>query len=253
MADRYAYLSTIGLFIVAVWGAADVLQKLRVPKKVSFALVGIVIAVLCFLTARQISYWENSVSIWSHTLDVTDHNALAERKLGFALVSQGNRDEAVAHFINAVSLDPGDVGSHLNLGAYYAAHDRLQDALPEFKTAVDLTTDYKNLSVEDKEHRCSALIDLGFAHAIMKDYSQALTDLRAADQTDSVLLERTEKAINRSLTNKPSGDAFLKLALLLRAEERNEEAMSTLRKAVDANPAYSPAQELLQFFASTHD
>jgi tetratricopeptide (TPR) repeat protein len=253
MADRYAYLSTIGLFIMTVFGAAEVLEKRRAPKRVCFGLVAIMIVFLCFLTARQISYWENSVSIWSHTLDVTSRNALAERKLGFALVSQGNSDEAVAHFLKAVSLNPGDVGSRLNLGAYYAAHDNLQDAMQEFRTAVDLTTDYKNLSIEDKEHRCSALIDLGFAYAIMKDYSQALADLRAADQTDSVLLERTEKAITRSLAKQPSGDAFLKLALLLRAEGRNEEAMSTLRKAVDANPAYSPTQELLQFFVSAHD
>jgi tetratricopeptide (TPR) repeat protein len=178
---------------------------------------------------------------------------VAERKLGFALVSQGDSDEAIAHFMNAIRLNPEDVGSHLNLGAYYAAHNRLQDAMQEFKTAVDLTNDYKNLSVEDKQHRCSALIDLGFAYAIMKDYSQALADLRAADQTDSALFQRTEQLISRSLANKPSGDASLKLALLLRAEERNEEAMSTLRKAADANPGYSPAQELFQFFASTHD
>jgi tetratricopeptide (TPR) repeat protein len=250
MADRYAYLSTIGLFIIAAWGGAKLLDRLGVGKGVRFGLVTIVLALLCFLTSRQISYWENSVLIWSHTLDVTGANALAERKLGFALVSQGNSEEAVAHFTNAVSLDPADVGSHLNLGAYYAAHDRLPDAMEEFRTAVKLTSDYKNLSAEDKEHRCSALIDLGFADAIMKDYPQALADLRAAGQTDSALLERIEKSVSRSLVNKPSEDAFLKSALLLSAEGHREEAISALRKTLDTHPEYSRLQELLEFLSS---
>jgi len=253
MADRYAYLSTIGLFIMAAWGGAQLLDKLGVDKRVRFGLVTIVLALLCFLTSRQISYWENSVSIWSHTLAVTGANALAERKLGFALVSQGNSDEAVGHFINAVGLDPADVGSHLNLGAYYAAHDRLPDAMEEFQTAVKLTSDYKNLSAEDKEHRCSALIDLGFAYAIMKDYPQALADLRAAGQTDSVLLERTAKAVSRALSNKPSEDISLKSALLLSAEGHREEAISALRKTLDTDPEYSRVHELLQFLSSTQE
>jgi len=253
MADRYAYLPTIGVFIIAVWGGATLLDRLRVGKRVRLTLVAIVLALLCFLTSRQISYWENSVSIWSHTLDVTSANALAEKKLGFALVSQGNSEEAVVHFINAVRLNPVDVGSHLNLGAYYAAHDHLPDAMEEFQTAVRLTSDYKSLSAEDKEHRCSALIDLGFAYAILKDYPQALADLRAAGQTDSALLEQTEKAVSRSYANMPSVDIALKLALLLSAEGHREEGISTLRKGLDTDPTNSRVQELLQFFSSTQE
>jgi len=100
------------------------------------------------------------------------------------------------------------------------------------------------------EHRCSALIDLGFADAIMKDYPQALADLRAAGQTDSALLERIEKSVSRSLVNKPSEDAFLKSALLLSAEGHREEAISALRKTLDTHPEYSRLQELLEFLSS---
>jgi tetratricopeptide (TPR) repeat protein len=141
----------------------------------------------------------------------------------------------------------------LNLGAYYAAHDRLPDAMEEFRTAERLTREYKNLSAEDKQHRCSALIDLGFAYAIMKDYRQALADLRAAGQTDSALLERTEKAVSRALANKPSEDVSLKLALLLSAEGHREEAISALRRPLDADPEHSRLQELLQFLSSAQE
>jgi tetratricopeptide (TPR) repeat protein len=125
--------------------------------------------------------------------------------------------------------------------------------MEEFQTAVKLTSDYTNLSAEDKEHRCSALIDLGFVHAIMRDYPQALADLRAAGQTDSALLERTEKAVSRALANKPSEDVSLKLALLLNAEGHREEAISVLRKTHDTGPEYSQVQELLRFLSSTQE
>jgi protein O-mannosyl-transferase len=253
MADRYAYLSTIGLFIMAVWGATKLLDKLRAGKRVRFGLATILLALLCFLTAQQISYWENSVSIWSHTLDVTGANALAERKLGLAFVAQGDSEKASAHFINAVSLDPADMGSHLNLGAYYAAHDRLPEAMEEFQTAVRLTNADKNLSAEDKERRCSALINLGFAYAILKDYPQALADLKAAGQTNSDLLDRAEKTVSRALANKPSQDASLKLALLLSAQGHREEAISGLQKTLDTDPEYSQVRDLLGFLSSIQE
>jgi protein O-mannosyl-transferase len=250
MADRYAYLSIIGLFIMFAWGTAELLDKFGAAKQVRWALVVIVLVLLCVLTSQQISYWENSVSIWSHTIDATKSNAVAERKLAFALVSQGSNEDAVVHFVNAVNIDPSDVASRVNLGAYYAAHDRLPDAMQEFQTAIALTNDSRKLSVEDKNYRGSALLDLGFAYALSKDYPQALATLKAANQDNSALVDRTENAIARALTNQPSEDANLKMGLLLRAEGRNEEAVSALQNAVSTNPQYSRIRDLLQFLST---
>ncbi len=250
MADRYAYLSILGLFIMAVWTGAELMDALHAARQVRAAVIVIVLGFLCFLTARQISYWENSVTIWSHTLDATNVNALAERKLAFGLSALGNNEEAATHFLNAVRIDPNDVGSRVNLGAYYAAHDRLPEAMQEFQTAIDLTNNHAVLSTEDKGYRCSALLDLGFAYAVMRDYSQALANLKAANHEDPSLVDRTEKAIDRSLANQPSQDAYLKMCLLLRAEGRNEEAAAALDTASNTNAEYSQVRELRQFISS---
>jgi hypothetical protein len=250
MADRYAYLSIIGLFVMVAWGGAELLDRFGAPTQVRWGVVAAVLAFLCFLTSQQISYWENSTSIWSHTLDATGANAVAERKLAFALVSAGNHEEAVGHFLNAVNIAPNDIGSRVNLGAYYAAHDRMAEAIQEFQTAVALTKDSRSLSIEDRNYRGSALLDLGFAYALLKNYPKAMANLEAANQDNSALVDRTEKAIARSLTNQPSEDANLKIGLLLRAEGRKEEAISALQAAVNANPDYSRLQELVQFLSS---
>ena len=253
MADRYAYLSIIGLFVMAVWGGLEGLDRLHAGKAVRRGLVAITFGVLWFLTFRQISYWQNSVTIWSHTLEVTNANLLAERKLAFALLAQGDNEAAEKHFIEAVNLDPKDVVSRVNLGVYYFAHDRLQDAIKEFEVAAALTKDYKNLSREEREHRCSALLDLGFVHLVLKDYPQALASLQAANQTDPLLVDRFKKTIDRSLANAASEDDYLKMSLLLRAQGRNEEALSLLQRAVSSDPEYSRAVELLYFLTANNN
>lgn len=246
MADRYAYLSTIGLFVMAVWLAFEALDGLNAGIAARRVVAIIILVGICFVTRRQISYWEDSVAVWSHTLEVTTANPLAEDKLALALLARGNDDEAIVHFVNATNLDSRDVGARVNLGAYYAAHGRLQDAIEEFQSAVDLTND-RNLSVEDKRYRCSALLDLGFAYTLTKDYRKALMNLQAAKQTEPSVVDRTEKAIASSLANARSEDGYLKLSLLLRAQGRNDEASGTLQEATRANPQFKRARELLDF------
>jgi hypothetical protein len=84
MADRYAYLPYIGLFIMICWGAADFLSTVnqfgtsRGPRKwlegraisASWkAGIGIaVLVVLAVVTHRQIAFWSDDLTLWSHAL-----------------------------------------------------------------------------------------------------------------------------------------------------------------------------------------
>ena len=71
MADRYAYLPFIGLFLIAVWSVADWAERRHIS---SVLRVGVALAVLIALAAvthRQLEYWRDSVTLWTHTLEVT--------------------------------------------------------------------------------------------------------------------------------------------------------------------------------------
>ena len=251
MADRYAYLSTVGLFVAVVWFGFESLERLPASRFLSGGLALIALAPLWFLSSRQIAYWQNSVAIWSHTLEVTDVNLLAERKLAWALIAQGDNEGAERRFVEAVSLSPNDVVSRVNLGAYYMSHGRLEEAKENLEIAVALTNN-KNLSSEDRNHRCAALLDLSFTDLRLKNYQHAIADLEAANQTDRLFLDGIEKAIGRSVTDSPSEEAYLKMSLVLRAEGRSEEAVTLLQKAVASDPEYSQAGDLLHFLTSNH-
>ena len=72
MADRYAYVPLIGIFIIIAWGLPDLLQNYPFRKKLLSILSGIFFSVLITLTSVQLQYWENSVKLFEHAIEVTD-------------------------------------------------------------------------------------------------------------------------------------------------------------------------------------
>ena len=113
MADRYAYLSFIGLYLMLCWGVADPAQQWHLPAAVLPAASIAVLFVLMVVTYRQIGYWKDDVTLWSHTVKVTNSNWVAEDNLGQALVAQGRMEEAMPHFFTAAAIFPPDPTSKL--------------------------------------------------------------------------------------------------------------------------------------------
>jgi len=219
MADRYAYIPTIGLFVVITWGAFEIFNKVRLPTVARWALVSAFLLALWLISSRQLKYWENSATVWSHTLQVTAGNPVAEEKLAFARV---------------------------NLGVAYASHGRLQDGINELEAVVQLT-DRKDLSDEAKGFRLSALLNLGFAYALLHDYAHALDDFQEANQSDPLRMEQTIEQVQHSVAAAPNEEGYLRLSLLLRAKGQVKEASSILQEAIAANPNYIQARNLLNF------
>jgi hypothetical protein len=67
-ADRYTYIPSIGFFIVLVWGAADLFERLRARRAARAALAAIPLCACVLLTARQISYWKNGETLFLHSV-----------------------------------------------------------------------------------------------------------------------------------------------------------------------------------------
>jgi exonuclease VII small subunit len=85
MADRYAYIPLIGVFVMIAWTLDDWAEarNLRIAWRALPALC--VLAVLAIVTVRQLSYWRSEYAIWAHTAAVTGSNPIAQTSLGAAL------------------------------------------------------------------------------------------------------------------------------------------------------------------------
>jgi len=101
MADRYAYVSFIGLFLMVCWAAADWAEQRHLSRAVLPAASVAMLLALSLLTYRQIQYWHDDITLWTHTLQVTHRNWVAEEYLGTALRAQGQGDAALNHFYRA--------------------------------------------------------------------------------------------------------------------------------------------------------
>ncbi len=140
MADRYAYLPLLGIFILVCWGVADFFAEKRVPAAVLPVLSVVMVLSLAVMARRQIGYWADNLVLWTHTIEVTAPNYVAEDNLGGILLKQRRVEEAIVHYRRAEAIHPTDPISVFNIGVYEQDHGQLRQAIEHFKQAIALTT-----------------------------------------------------------------------------------------------------------------
>ena len=84
-ADRYTYLPLIGLFVLMVWLAFEVIKSRVVLQSASVMVaVGLMAA-----TSMQLRYWQNTRTLFEHADQVTPQNYMAVTILGSLLAKEG--------------------------------------------------------------------------------------------------------------------------------------------------------------------
>jgi Flp pilus assembly protein TadD len=152
-ADRYTYLPSIGLFLIAVWAAGDVgaVGRVRLWRGVAIAGTVVVVAALAWTAFTQTSYWRNSETLWTHALAVTTDNDVAHNNLGYLCVDRGELDKALSHFEAASKIRSGKLDPHYNLGTAFvemnlgdalARKGQPDEAMVHFEQAIKLQPDY---------------------------------------------------------------------------------------------------------------
>ncbi|PYL26291.1 MAG: hypothetical protein DMF37_02660 [Verrucomicrobia bacterium] len=150
-ADRYTYLPHIGLFLLAVWLAADVTAIRQSRSRFAVATAVVIIVALAWAAFVQASYWRNSETLWTHALAVTSDNDVAHNNLGYLCVDRGELDKAISHFETALRIRSGkrdahyDVGSafvQMNLADALARKGRSDEAMVHYEEAIKLQPNY---------------------------------------------------------------------------------------------------------------
>ena len=138
MADRFAYVPLIGLFIIIAWGIPGLVRRWRCKKMIIASIAVALILNLGVTTYLQNRYWANNISLFKHTIDVTKDNAIAQQKLGEALLSKGKTVEAAGHFSEALRITPSLIGANLNLGVILREQGKLDKAMEYFSRVTQL-------------------------------------------------------------------------------------------------------------------
>ncbi len=210
-ADRYTYLPSVGIFLMAAWGLAEFAERHGRAKSLAFLLAAASTAGCLAATSRQLSYWRNTRSLFGHALEVTTGNYVALNGLGDSLRSEGRLPEALAEYQAALRLRPWYEPTHVHLAQALVADGRPEEAVREAEQAL-------GLNPGDSE----AYVNLGAALMRLGRFPDAESAYRRAISLDS-----------------DDPVAYSGVGLALTEEGRSAEGIEELRRAVDIDPAYA--------------
>ena len=239
MADRYAYLPFIGLFLMACWGVADLAERRHVPLIVLRCACMIVLLVLAVLTHYQLAYWNDNVTLWTHTIESSTDNYVAHDNLALLLIERGQTDEAMKHFQAALAIYPSDPTSNLQIAVYDHQHGRLQESIARYDQMISTTPDgpgraelFSNRGLVYLDLRDSARARESFDTAVAMDphnyrgwLGLGVLAMRSSDVNQAI------DDLTRSTAAKPTEVAYGLLAQALDQSGRPEEARAAREKA----------------------
>ncbi|HEX9191485.1 MAG TPA: tetratricopeptide repeat protein, partial [Candidatus Deferrimicrobiaceae bacterium] len=220
MADRYAYVPSVGIFLLAVWGISDLAagRKESVPGVPAIAGALAILAVLSILTWRQTGYWKDTVTLFRRTLEVTGNNCVAHNVIGETLLHEGGDvPGAEAHFRAALRSFPDYADANFNLGLLLLR-----------KGDFDGAEEHLERTVRAEPGRSVAHYNLGTIRARRGDLPRAAADFREA------LSHRPELA-----------EAHYNLGLVLEKQGEREGALHHYREAARLQPEDSMARNNL--------
>lgn len=256
-ADRYTYLPHIGLFIAIVW-AVDALAKRTSPKlrvPALSAVSAVVFVPFLAISFVQTMHWQNTISLWEHTLKVTTNNAVAHNNLGVAYLRRAptwpeperrNQDltSAIENLEAAVRITPSYVDALNNLGVAMDNAGQRDKARQRFLEAVAIDPNFGD-----------AYVNLGNLAAAANDFEAAIQEYDKAISVNpgdgrayfnkglalerlSRVSESAEMFSQASIRMPGNAVAHAKLASQLIAIGLMERAMQESQRAIECDPNY---------------
>ncbi len=250
MADRYTYLPSIGIAIMVAWEVPGWLAGRRDAKIVLAVAAGLALAGCLAVTSRQIQYWHDSAALFTHAIEITGENAVAQCNLGEALIQQGKPDEALLHLNEALRLRPGYPQALNNKAMVLSQHGQVNDAIALLQQTLAEKPDWSDA----RRNLGQILLDQGryvesaaeFQTAIRDNSSdvQALTDLGIAlahqGRLDDAMAE-----YRKALAIVPNAFAENALGGALDSQGHTEEAAQHYLAAIKIKPDFAEARNNL--------
>ncbi len=257
MADRYAYLPLVGLFIMVTWGVADFAQERHLSGVPLWLPACVILLALSAVSYRQLSYWSDDVTLWTHTIQITNGNYAAENELADALDGLGKTQEAHQHFLRALAINPNYPPALMYLAVHDQREGKLREAITRYQRVIAITTD--NPAYRNKVVRASAFANAGHAFRDLGDIIQARDYLKAAVALDSNRFEpwldygivsqqlgdltTAIHAYYQSVSLHPTDVGYLLLAQALNQDAHPVEAKWAEQKAKDLTRDYPGARQ----------
>ncbi len=255
IADRYTYITLIGLFIIITWGFYDLAKNWKYNNLFVAVTSLLVFSFLFTLACIQVRYWKDGITLFTHAVQVTKNNYHAYgclgasyarsdtargieylktslrikgfvttfNSLGNALMLQGRYKEAEEVLLKGISLwkrDVEETALHINLGVNYFKMGKLDKAEEEFKKVIQMDPSNKY-----------AYTNMGAVCVVREDWQGAIKAYRDAVRVRSAYLAMVHNDLG---------------SILAKHTQQKEEAIYHLREALRIKPDFKTASDNLK-------
>jgi len=279
MADRFTYLPSVGLLLLVVWGAYELMQgkaaggvqreerqerqergsvghalarsTLHAPRSTLILLSvagGVAVFACLALTRQQIGYWRDGETLFRHALAVTEDNEAAHSNLGIALNKQDRTVEAIHEFREALRLKPDSANTCYDLANALLKNGQTDEAIGRYEEALRLKPGY----AEAHNNLGNALAGKGPSDEAIRHYQEAIRlkpDYADAYDNLGIALGRrgqSDEAIRhfeQALRLKPDhADAHNNLGNALGHKGQSDEAIRQFQEAIRLQPNHADAR-----------
>jgi Flp pilus assembly protein TadD len=284
MADHFTYVPLIGLFVAVVWWSPELVPKGWDRERTLAVSGGLLVLAFAVAGWRQAGFWRSEVALFSHAIEVTEDNPVAQAGLASALDREGRYAEAVGHYMEVIRVSPGydgglaqmslaedlirlgrrkeaekllkslagDAEGANEIGLAFAGQGKIDEAASAFLEAIRLRPDFP----EAHYNLAVALGRLGRKEEAIPHFREALRiPPRDADACNRIgvslmRLGRTAEAVSRfreALRLSPGhAEARFNLAVSLERSGRRAEAIGLYREILRDAPGDRDARERLE-------
>lgn len=209
IAERYSYLSYLGLFIALGFIIQSVYQKVvgnfRSP---IIIMLAVYLGFLSFQTHNRIPVWQNDETLWSDVIESYPDDYFAYMKRGSYRAKNGQTEAALIDLNKSINLFKNDYYAFNNRGMIHLSIRNYELAEEDFTKAIALdSTLYQ------------AHLNRGLIYLNTNEYDKALIDF----------LNSTRLAPNNELN-------YLNLAILYERINSPEKSFLAYKKAFELNP-----------------
>jgi Flp pilus assembly protein TadD len=260
MADRWAYVPLIGLFVMTAWGMPELVKGWHHKREILALAAGTSLIFFSMTTRVQISHWENSATLFKHAVQSTGGASIQQNKLEHAfifsslamgLMQEGKTDEAIKNMTKALNLVPDSPRVNYNLGYILLQKGEVDEAIGRFKKAIELNPQFflahydlagalmQSGKLDDAVSHYHVALDL---HPDDHDVLSDLANAMVAQGRISEALVYYSKALK---LNPRDPDVYNNMGVAMILQGRFDEAVRYFRMALQMDPNFVDARENL--------
>ncbi len=240
MADRYSYLSSVGIFYLM--GEGFVFLRDKWNKWLPFGLLIVFALIFSAKTYKRGEVWKNNLTLWNDVIGQYQNVPVAYLNRGAEFGREKMPDKALDDFNKAIKLNPGYAKAYYNRAVVLLEKKNTTSAIDDLNKAVELNPRY----LQSYLKRGNVFLDI-------REYSKALIDFNKVIELDPNLanaynergniygfLEKYDLAkddFSRAIELNPKGsEAFFNRAILYLNLKEFDKALKDLDSTIALNP-----------------